>query len=243
MGEILQLKFRQLLSVPATLLLLATLNANLTAAGRLHRRKGPGFPEILSRMDAASRNVHTVSANLDYTTVTVLVNDQTTESGQIFYRKGKRPSVFINFTKPAPKQILFRHDRAEIYLPNTNQIQEFDVGKKTNLLQQFLLLGFGTESGELKKAYNIKFSGETELDNEMTALIELTPISSRISSQLTKVELWISEESWLPVQQKFYEPSGDYLLARYREMKVNRALPSSVFQIKADKDAKRVQMN
>lgn len=194
-------------------------------------------------MDAASRNVHTVSANLDYTTVTVLVDDKTTESGEIFYRKGKHPSVFINFTKPAAKQILFRRERAEIYLPNTNQIQEFDIGRKTNLLQQFLLLGFGTESAELRKAYNMKFKGEQELDNEMTALIELTPLSSRISAQLTKVELWISEDSWLPVQQKFYEPSGDYLLARYRGMKVNRALPASTFEIKAGKNAKRVRMN
>ena len=45
--------------------------------------------EILSQMNEASKRLKTVSANLDYTKVTVLVNDKSTESGQLFFRKGK----------------------------------------------------------------------------------------------------------------------------------------------------------
>ena len=46
--------------------------------------------------------------------------------------------------------------------------------------------------------------------------------SSRVAAQLAKVQLWISEESWLPLQQKFFEPGGDYLITRYSGVKVNR---------------------
>ena len=52
---------------------------------------------------------------------------------------------------------------------------------------------------------------EEELDGDTTAVLELTPRKEKIAAQLTKIQLWISEESWLPVQQKFFEPGGDYL--------------------------------
>jgi hypothetical protein len=47
----------------------------------------------------------------------------------------------------------------------------------------------------------------------------------------------------LPVQQKFFETSGDYLIAHYMGVKVNRNLPNSDFQLGAPNNAKRVKMN
>ena len=85
--------------------------------------------------------------------------------------------------------------------------------------------------------------GEEEIQDETAAVVELTPLRKDLGGQLTKVELWISEDSWLPVQQKFFQPGGDYLVARYSGTKVNRTLPPSTFQIAAAADAKRVRMN
>jgi len=194
-------------------------------------------------MNDAARRFKTLSATLEYTTVTVLVNDHSTEYGQIFFRKAKRPEVLIKFVKPDPKEILLKKNRAAVYLPKINTIQEYDVGKKAALLQQFLLLGFGSDVAELQKSYTIKYTGEKQLGNETTAVLELVPTDSQVATQLVKVQLWVSEDSWLPAQQKFFEPSGDYLVARYRGIEVNRGLSSSVFQIKAPDNVKHVQMN
>lgn len=208
-------------------------------------RKGklpPDLAEILSRMNDTAKHLKTVSANLEYTKVTVLVNDKSTELGQLFFHKSKNPQILLNFHKPDSKIILFKKDKAEIYLPRINQIQEYDLGQHRGLVQQFLLLGFGTETDHLKKSYNLKFVGEEELDGDTTAILELTPRKETIAAQLIKIQLWISEESWLPVQQKFFEPGGDYLVTRYTGVKVNRQIPSSTFRIPAAKDAKRVKM-
>jgi len=193
-------------------------------------------------MDDAAKNLKTLSAALEYTKVTVLVDDKSTEWGQIFYHKSKGPEILINFQKPDAKTILFKKNKAEIYLPKINQIQEYDLGQHSGLVQQFLLLGFGTEAEALKKAYELKFLGEEELDGETTVLLELTPKRESVAAQLSKVHLWISEASWLPEQQKFFEASGDYAIARYSNVKVNRTLPSSTFRIRAPKDVKRVEM-
>lgn len=202
-----------------------------------------GLNSVLSHMDDAARALKTISTKLTYTTVTVLVNDRTTQYGELFFKKGKRPEVLVRFIKPNPKEILFKKNRAEIYYPKINQIQEYDLERRRDLLQQFLLLGFGTETADLRESYHLRYLGEQKLGNETTPVLELTPTQKDVAAQLSKVDLWISEDSWLPVQQEFFETSGDYLIAHYSEMKVNRALSSSVFKIRAKSGAERVKMN
>jgi outer membrane lipoprotein-sorting protein len=209
---------------------------------RIHKRRlPPDLAEILSRMNETSKHLKTLSADLEYTKVTVLVDDKSTERGQIFYAKGKAPQMLIDFKAPDPKTILMKKSKAEIYLPKINQIDEYNLEKHSELVQQFLLLGFGTEAGELQKAYTVKLTGEEEIGGDTTAVLELTPRKESVAAQLAKVQLWISEESWLPVQQKFVEPSGDYLLTRYTGVNVNRQIPSSTFEIPAAEGAKRIK--
>jgi outer membrane lipoprotein-sorting protein len=198
--------------------------------------------EILARMDEAGSHLKTVSAKLEYTKVTVLVNDRSTEYGQLDFRKSKSPDILLKFEKPDRKVILFKKNKAEIFLPKTNQIQEYDLEKHSGLVQQFLLLGFGTNTNELKKSYEIKYTGEEQMGGNSAAVLELTPRESKVASQLTRIQLWISEESWLPIQQKFFEPGGDYLLTHYTSVRVNRWIPASTFRIKAPANAQRVKM-
>ena len=127
-------------------------------AGARKGKHPTDLAEILSQMNEVSKRLKTVSANLDYTTVTVLVNDKSTESGQLLYRRGKTaPEIRIDFQKPERKVIVFKKSKGEIYLPKINQIQEYEVGQKSDLLQQFLLLGFGTDANDLKKSYEVKY--------------------------------------------------------------------------------------
>jgi outer membrane lipoprotein-sorting protein len=199
--------------------------------------------EVLSQMNEASKKLHTLSANLEYTKVTVLVDDKSTESGQLFYRRGKTPELRIEMQKPESKIIVFKKNRGEIFLPKINQIQEYDLQQKSDLLQQFFLLGFGTDTNELKKSYEVKYLREEDLVDDTTALLELTPRRANVSAQISKIQIWVSEESWLPTQQKFFEAGGDYLMAVYSGVKVNRLLPGSTFELNAPENAKRVKMN
>ncbi len=193
-------------------------------------------------MNERSKQLRTLSADLAYTKVTVLVNNFSTDSGKMYFRNSKSPDVLINFEKPAPKIILFKDDKAEIYEPRINQIQEYDLRKHSSLIQQLFLLGFGTDSREMQKVYDVKYLREEQLGGDTTAVLELTPRKASLAAQLSKIQLWISEESWLPIQQKFFEAGGDYSIARYTSVVVNRRLPSSTFAIPAAKGAKRVRM-
>jgi outer membrane lipoprotein-sorting protein len=128
------------------------------AAPRLrHHALPPDLAEILSRIADAGKRLKTLSAHLEYTMVTVLENDKSTESGQILFHESKNREILIKIEKPDAKTILLKKNRAEIYNPKINQIQEYDLGQRTDLAQQFFLLGFGKEAEELKKNYRINW--------------------------------------------------------------------------------------
>jgi outer membrane lipoprotein-sorting protein len=209
-------------------------------------RKGklpPDLSVILARMNDAAKRLKSLSANLEYTKVTVLVNDKSTEEGRLFFRKGKTPEIRIEMHQPESKVILFKKNKAEIYLPKINQLQEYSLEQKSGLVEEFLLLGFGSETGELKKSYKLKYLKEEDLNGDTTAVLELIPRKEGLASQLTKIQMWVSEESWLPAQEQFFEPGGDYLIALYKAVKVNLRIPSSTFEIHPAEGAKRVKMN
>ena len=222
--------------------LLFTLLTVVPASARLPRPK-TDLGEVLSRMNDTAKHLKTITADLDYTTVTVLVNDRSTESGRFYLRNPKNPEILIQFEKPDAKTILFRHNRAEIYYPKMKRLEEYNLERQSGLVQQFLLLGFGTEQSALKASYDVKLIGEEDLTGESAAVLELIPKQPEISSQLSKVQLWVSEDSWVPVQQQFTQPGGDYLVARYKDTKVNRNVPSSTFHIEAGSDVERVKKN
>ncbi len=197
--------------------------------------------QILQRMSETGRHLQTFSASLAYTKVTVLVNDRLTETGTLYFRNGRHPEVRIDFNQPDKKTVLFRKDKGEMYLPKINQIQVYTLRHHQGLVQQFLLLGFGSNAQELTRAYDIRFVKEEKMGGNQTALLELFPRNREVAAQLSKIDLWINEESWLPVQQQFFEPSGDYMIASYTDVRVNRGIPPSEFRLRV-KGAKRVNM-
>jgi len=202
--------------------------------------------EILSRMNDAGRRLHTLSANLEYTNVTVLVNDKSTEEGHLFFSKGakgKSAEIRIEMQQPDSKIMLFKKNKAQIYMPKINQLQEYNLEQKSGLVEGFFLLSFGAETGDLRKSYDIKYLKEEELGGDTTAVLELTPIKQSIAVQLTKIQMWVSEDSWMPAQEQFFETSGNYLIARYTGIKVNLKLPASTFEIHTAPGAKVVRMN
>ena len=126
--------------------------------------------------------------------------------------------------------MLFADGKVSIYRPKIAEIEEYSLARKQGLLEQFLLLGFGTSGTELQKSYRISWRGEETLDGEPAVHLELLPKSAEVARRLQSIELWLSPQTWEPLQQKFVEPSKDYLIARYRSPQHNTKIPAKNFQ-------------
>jgi outer membrane lipoprotein-sorting protein len=180
-------------------------------------------------MDHAAQDFKSLTAAIEQVKYTAVVQDKSTETGEIFVRKDAK--VRIDFQSPDPRTILRNGDNVYIYTPKINRVEEYNIGKNRATVDQYLALGFGTRIDALKKNYNIVLTGEEELDGHEAAVLEMTPKSPEQKKQISKVEMWIDEASWLPVQQKFVETgSGDYLMSRFTKVMKNLKLGDGKFK-------------
>ena len=195
---------------------------------------------VLATMDKAADDFRSLTADIEQTKYTDVVKDTSTETGQIFVRRDQK--MRIEYTKPDRRTILRTGDSLFIYTPKIKRVEEYNLGKHHDLVDQYMRLGFGTKSQNLAKSYDISLSGEEDIAQHKTFLIELAPKSDDVRKQITKIQMWIDESSWLPIQQKFFEASGgDYFLVKYSNLMKNLKIPDAKFKPDWPKDATRVK--
>ena len=184
---------------------------------------------VLQMMDKSAKDFRTLTADIENVKYTAVVKDTSTETGQIFVRRDQK--MRIEFTKPEARTILRTGDSLFLYNPKLNRVEEYDLGKNRAMADQYIRLGFGTKSEDLKKSYAVTVTGEEELDHRKTVVMELTPKVDQIRIQINRIQMWIDEASWLPIQQKIFESdSGDYILFHYTSMMKNLKINDSKFK-------------
>lgn len=195
---------------------------------------------VLGMMDKAAQDFHTLTAEVEHQKYTAVVKDTSTESGHIYVRHDDK--MRIEMIKPDPRTILRTGDSLFIFNPKINRVEEFNLGKNKALVDQYLRLGFGTRAEELRKSYLVSVIGEETLEDKKTVVLELTPKSEAMRNQITKIDMWVDEASWLPVQQKFFEAdSGDYMLFRYSNEMKNLKISDAKFKQDWPKGVTRVK--
>ena len=184
---------------------------------------------VLDMMDKSAKDFRSLTADLENIKYTAVVKDTSTETGQIWVRHDQK--MRIDIIKPEPRTMLRTGNSLFLYNPKLNRVEEYDLGKNGAMVDQYARLGFGTKSEDLKKSYQVAVTGEEELDHKKTVVVDLTPKSEQMRSQVTRIQMWIDEASWLPVQQKFYETgAGDYIQFHYTNMMKNLKINESKFK-------------
>ena len=195
---------------------------------------------VLGMMDKSATDFRSLQANLENTKYTDVVKDTSVEKGHIYVRKDSK--MRIEITEPDPRTILRAGDALYVYTPKIKRVEEYDLGKNRAMVDQYVLLGFGTRSQALQNSYEVKLSGEDQIDGKKAYLLELTPKSEDVKHQITRIQMWIDSASWLPIQQKFFETgSGDYIQFHYTNMMKNLKIPDSRFKQDWPKDVNRVR--
>jgi outer membrane lipoprotein-sorting protein len=195
----------------------------------------------LARMDEAAAKFKGLQADMQKVAHTAVINEDSADAGTIAV---KRPNahdirVLINFQPPNPRQVAIAGVKGEYYIPGINTVQVYDLGKSRSLVEQFMLLGFGSNSKDLESAYSIRLGGPETVAGQQATRIELIPKSQDVLAHLKKVDLWISDAMGIAVQQKIYETGGDYLLATYTNIKLRPNLPDSLVKLDLPKSVKR----
>jgi len=199
-------------------------------------------PDVLARLDRFAATFRSAQATVRAITHTAVIDEDETQTGVLTIKKEPGNLRYrIAFSGDNAFTVVVDDHEAQVYHPKIDEIQRYDIRKYRDLAQKMLLLGFGTAGRELAANYDIRELPRETLDSQAVTHLELTPKSPAVLQQLKKVELWISERSQCPVQQKFYFPGGDYRLVTFSGVQVNLVVQSSLFEL--PKHARRVKMN
>jgi outer membrane lipoprotein-sorting protein len=202
---------------------------------------------ILSRMDQAAPAFQAMSADIHLTTFVAVIKDTTEESGTLVMQRVKNGSVraILDFSqqkdKSASRIIGIMGSTVLMVYPNAKTYQEINIGNKSDLLQQFLLLGFGSSGKELAQSYDITAEGTEKLAGQDTTKLMLVPKTASVKERLVKVEIWIPANAAYPIQQRFYEPADNYRIAAYSAVNLKPAIKGKQLQLKPPAGYKKSQ--
>lgn len=191
-----------------------------------------GLERVLGQMDTASRNFRSAEASVVWDQYDRVINETDTEKGKIYFRReGGEVQMAADFVEPDKKYVIYSGGKVQVYQPKIDQVNEYSAGKNRNEVESFLVLGFGGSGHELLQSYDVKFLGTETINNVATGKLELIPKSARLKNNIARILLWIDPKG-ISVQQQFFEPGGDYRLAKYSDIQIGQKLPDSAFKLK-----------
>lgn len=199
---------------------------------------------VLHKLDAASANFHTTSADFEFDSVqSYPVPDKDVQKGTIYFeRKGHAFQMGIHINeengRPVPKVVTFVDGIFKLY---EKLIDQVTVSKKAGKYESYMALGFGASGKELQEKWNIKDLGPEALDGVQTEKLELVPKDPEVLKLFPKVTIWIDTERGVNLKQVFDEGQGQYRVCVYFNIKMNQELPRDAFSFKTDKHTTFVQ--
>ena len=203
--------------------------------------ESPELEHVLAQMDAAARNFRATEATVVWDQYQKVINETETEKGKIYFRReGGEIQMAADFAEPDRKYVIYSGDKVQVYQPKIDQVTEYNAGKNRGDVESFLVLGFGGSGHDLLKSYDVKFLATEAVGGVAAEKLELIPKSVRLRNNIARIWLWIDPVRGVSVQQQFFEPSGDYRLAKYSEIQINQKLPENAFELKTTKKTKFV---
>ena len=205
----------------------------LLTAAAWPQSESTGLEHVLGQMDAAAKNFKTTEASVVWDQYQKVINETDTQKGKIYFRReGGEIQMAADFVEPDRKYVIYSGGKVQVYQPKIDQVNEYDPGKNRSDVESFLVLGFGGSGRDLLKSYDVKFLGSETASGVAAEKLELIPKSTRLRNNIARILLWIEPVRGVSVQQQFFEPSGDYRMAKYSEIQINQKLPENAFKLK-----------
>ena len=190
---------------------------------------------ILNSMDQAAAKFSSSQCDFVWDTYQKVVDDHDLQQGTMYVRKqGGGLEMAADITSPDKKYVLFSGGIVSYFQPKINQVTEYNAGKNKAEVESYLVLGFGGGGHSLLNSYDVQYAGMEQAQGVNAGKLVLTPKSQRVHSMFQTITLWIDPARGVSVQQKLDEPSGDYRLTRYTNIRLNQKVPGDAFKLKTN---------
>jgi outer membrane lipoprotein-sorting protein len=203
--------------------------------------ESPELEHVLAQMDLAAKNFRTTEASVVWDQYQKVINETETQKGKVYFRReGGEIQMAADFVEPDKKYVIYSGGKVQVYQPKIDQVNEYDPGKNRSDVESFLVLGFGGGGRDLFKSYVLRLVATETVGGIAADKLELVPKSARLRNNVARILLWIDPAKGVSVQQQFFEPDGNYRLAKYSDIQINQPLPGNAFKLKTTKKTKFV---
>ncbi len=211
----------------------------------MQAKRDSELQQTLQQMDAVRKKFRSFTARFSQTKYTAILKEfDTPDTGEFFYSRAKDGAVLLRqeATSPGKKILTVKGDQAIFYQPDIKQAQITSLGKYKNLAE-YLAIGIGQSPAKLEESFNISYQGSESINGAPCSILVLKPKSASLAAHFSSITLWFKKSNGLPIQNKFLEPSGDYVLLTFLDEKLNVKIPDSKYEQKLPSgvDIQRIQ--
>jgi outer membrane lipoprotein-sorting protein len=139
--------------------------------------------------------------------------------------------VRINVSDPDEKVILATKSQVMDYDPVRALVDEYSLRKHKDRLEPFLRVGFTHSGKDLRDDFVLTLIGEDRIGSQRTLGLELTPTRNEIRESVSRLQVWIDQASWMPVQLVIeHVSSGETLTVNFLGLARNLKLNPELFK-------------
>jgi outer membrane lipoprotein-sorting protein len=223
-----------------TLLVLVAL---MTAPVAWAQGDSAALERVLTSMDNTAKSFRTAEANFTFDQYTKLVNEHDLQKGKLYFRRqGKDVEMAADFSEPK-QYALYSNGMAQLYILKTDTVNQYKAEKSRSQVDAMLLLGFGGGGHSLLTGYDVTYAGTENIDGVNASKLELIPKSKEMLNNISKIVLWIDPARGISVQQQMLFPGGDYRMAKYSDIQLNKKVSDDVFKLKTTGKTKFIPPN
>ena len=189
---------------------------------------------VLQQLNAAAKNFHSITANVEFKTITTdPIPDTDVQSGVAYYeRKGGsfEMAAHIHTHNNGPSQRTYMFSDGAFRMSDTGKESDAKAYTQANKYESYLMLGFGASGKELQDKWNITYLGTETIDGVKTDKLELVAKDPNVRKTIPKVTVWMDTARAVSLKQVFDEGEGVSRVCTYTNIKLNQSLPSDAFK-------------
>ncbi|OYT72157.1 MAG: hypothetical protein CFK52_05750 [Chloracidobacterium sp. CP2_5A] len=192
------------------------------------RADGADLQTVVKNLQSASQRLSGLQATVTHQRVNSQLGvREPWQAGTLrFSLRGNVRRLRIDYTEPQPKTVVVNGNEAILVEPALNQAfvsTANEIAKKTASASLLTVL---TDARQLSENFDALLEGDEAIEGQPTTKLSLRP---KGKSQYTRLEVWVSHQTWLPIKQVLHTRS-DYTTILLTNVRL-QAIPESSFKV------------
>jgi outer membrane lipoprotein-sorting protein len=197
----------------------------------------------LTKMERSRQSLKSLTADISMEKYNSQLNDSDKYYGTVRYipAGGRAASlVRLEWTKPQQEILVVANGGYMLYRPRLKQVVTGNTTSVNNKTDSGVLSLLNMSAAQLRARF-----GDFQDQREETIWGGVKTIHLKAVPKTTAsyqyIELWVDDNSGLPVQTKMVEKNGDSTTMRLSNVNKNSDIPASTFKLDLDSSVKRIK--